>query len=226
MTSSGEHLPLALFLTTVVPDAVGLGVNGGQRYGPVNPIEAVGFLGAAALVLVVTAVVLRVPRGSAPDRSPRWFLAGAAAVAAAAIWMGGPVLWALQQLPFYSDNFIGRATSVFGFLGAALAGIGLDRVLRWVAINRQPSPEDAQETKFRSGACPNHPVTRSDGGAAGRRHLRSHRGSRGLRVRSLGRHDALPPASSARTRVLLVVAVVAVLLIRFARRCPVQRVPR
>ena len=148
---SGKHLPLALFLTTVVPDAVGLGVNGSQQYGPLNPIEAVGFLGAVALVLMVTAVVLRVPRGSAPDRSPRWFLAGAAAVAATVIWIGGPVLWVLQQLPFYSDNFIGRATSVFGFLGAALAGIGLDRVLRWVAIDRQPSLEDAQGTEFGSG---------------------------------------------------------------------------
>jgi hypothetical protein len=110
----------------------------------------VGFLGAVALVLAVTAVVLPVPREGAADRSPRWFLALAAAVVAAAIWVGGPVLWALQHLPFYSTNFIGRATSVFGFLGAALAGIGFDRVLRWVALSRQPSLDDAQETEVRS----------------------------------------------------------------------------
>ncbi len=42
------------------------------------------------------------------------------------------MLAALQYLPFYSTNFIGRASSVFGFLVAALAGIGLERVLRWV----------------------------------------------------------------------------------------------
>jgi hypothetical protein len=128
-------------------------VEGSQRYGPVNPIEAVGFLGAVALVLAVTAVVLRVPRGAIPDRSPRWFLAVAAAVAAAAIWVGGPVLWTLQQLPFYAENRIWRAQSIFGFLGAALAGIGFDRILRWVAIHRQPSLDAAQETEVRSGGA-------------------------------------------------------------------------
>ena len=149
----GEHLPLALFLTTVVPDAIGLSVNSSQRYGPVNPIEAVGFLGAVALVLAVSAVVLRVPRGAAPDRSPRWFLGVAAAVVAAAVWVGGPILWALQHLPSYAKNFIGRATSVFGFLGAALAGIGFDRLLRWVSPDRQPGPDDAQEPEARSGGA-------------------------------------------------------------------------
>ena len=87
-----------------------------------------------------------------PDRSPRWFLAVAAAVVAAAIWVGGPVLWALQHLPFYSANFIGRASSVFGFLGAALAGIGFDRLLRWVTSGRQPGPDDAQELRSERSA--------------------------------------------------------------------------
>ena len=139
---AGLHMPLALFITTVAPDAVGLSVNGTPRYGPVNPIEGVGFLGAVALVLAVTAVVLRVPGGTTPDRSPRRFLAVAAAVVVVAIWVGGPVLSGLQLLPFYSTNSIGRASSVFGFLGAALAGIGFDRLLRWVAIRRESGPDD------------------------------------------------------------------------------------
>ena len=148
---AGANLPLALFVTTVAPDAVGLSVNGAPRYGPINPIEAVGFLGAIAMVLAVTAVVLRVPHGVRPDRSPRWFLAVASLIAAAAIWVGGPVLWVIQQLPFYSDNRIWRAQSVFGFLGAALAGIGFDRILRWVAVSRQSDPDSAQVSDVRSG---------------------------------------------------------------------------
>ena len=138
---AGKHLPLALFLTTIVPDAVGLDLNDSPHYGPINAIEAVSFVGAVALVLAVTALVVRLPRGGAPDRSPRWFLAVAAAVLAAALWVGGPILWVLQQLPFYSTNFIGRARSVFGFLIAALAGIGFDRLLRWVGVDRWAEPD-------------------------------------------------------------------------------------
>lgn len=135
----GRHLPFALLVTAVAPDAVGLSVNGSEPrwYGTVNAIEAVGFVGAVAVVLAVAALVLRLPRGAAPERSPRWFLAAAAAIAATAIYVGGPVLAALQYLPFYSTNFIGRASSVFGFLVAALAGIGLERLLRWVEFHRR-----------------------------------------------------------------------------------------
>ena len=50
------------------------------------------------------------------------------------------MLAALQYLPFYSTNFIGRASSVFGFLIAALAGIGLERLLRWVEFRRRIRP--------------------------------------------------------------------------------------
>lgn len=138
----GRHLPFALLVTTVAPDAVGLSINNEPRwYGPVNPIEAVGFVGAVTLVLAVAALVLRLPCGAAPERSPRWFLAGAVAVAGTAIYVGGPVLAALQQLPFYSTNFIGRASSVLGFLVAALAGIGLERLLRWVEHRRGPASD-------------------------------------------------------------------------------------
>lgn len=130
--TSGAHLPAGLLLTSVVSDAVGLCVSG-EQYGRTNPIESVGYLGAAAVVLAVCAVVMRLPRGAAPDRSPRVFLAVAGAFVVVVIWVGGPSLSALQTLPFYSANAIGRAQSVFCFVGAVLAGIGLDRLLRHVA---------------------------------------------------------------------------------------------
>ena len=152
----GRHLPFALLVTTVAPNAVGLSVNGSEPrwYGPVNAIEAVGFVGAVAVVLAVAALVTSQPHGAAPERSPRWFLAGAAAVAATAIYVGGPVLAALQYLPFYTTNFIGRASSVFGFLVAALAGIGLERVLRWVEYRRGCARDERGERREpRSGAA-------------------------------------------------------------------------
>ncbi len=134
-TTAGVHLPLGLFTTTVAPDSVGLCV-GGQSYGSVVPIEAVGFLGAAAVVLALCALVVRLPVGGAPDRSPRVFLAVALVVLVVLIWVGGPLLGAVQRLPLFSSNSITRAQSVFGFLGAALAGVGIDRLLRWISARR------------------------------------------------------------------------------------------
>lgn len=122
----GEHLPLGLFLTTVAPDTVGSCI-GGERYAATNPVEAIGFIGAAAVVLAVSAVVLLPAQR---DRSPRMFLAVAAAVVVVLVWVGGPLLVALQQLPLFSSNSITRGQSVFGFLAAALAGMGLDRLVR------------------------------------------------------------------------------------------------
>jgi hypothetical protein len=63
------------------------------------------------------------------------------------------VLAALQYLPFYSTNFIGRASSVFGFLVAALAGIGLERVLRWVEYRRRTAPDERRDGREPPGGA-------------------------------------------------------------------------
>ncbi len=123
----GHHLPLYTALTVIDPYAVGTCV-GGVRYGPVNPIEAVGFLGAAAVGLAAAALVLR--RRAAGDTVPTTFFAVAAAILAVGIWVGGPVLTALYSLPLWSTNFIGRAQSVLGFLVAVLVGVAFDRLVR------------------------------------------------------------------------------------------------
>ena len=125
----GHHLPLYSAFTMIDPYAIGSCV-GGVRYGPVNPIEAVGFLGAAAVGLASAALVLR--RRAVGDTVPTAFFAGAAAILAVGIWVGGPVLAALYALPLWSTNFIGRAQSVFGFLVAVLVGVAFDRLHRGV----------------------------------------------------------------------------------------------
>jgi hypothetical protein len=141
--SAGVHLPLGLFLTTVVPDNVGTCVAY-QTYGPTIPIEAIGFLGAAALVLVLCAVLIPLPREAAPDRTPRIFFVVALVVVVILVWLGGPLLAAFQRLPFYSTNSITRAQSIFGFVGAVLAGIGIDRLVRGLAARRGGSVERPQ----------------------------------------------------------------------------------
>ncbi len=145
--SAGVHLPLGLFLTTVVPDSVGTCVAY-QAYGPTNAIEAVGFLGAAAMVLVLCAVLVPLPGSTTPDRTPRVFFAVALVVVVVLVWLGGPLLAAFQKLPFYSTNSITRAQSVFGFVGAVLAGIGIDRLVRGLAARRR-EPDGAARARPR-----------------------------------------------------------------------------
>ena len=145
----GVHLPLGLFLTTAVPDSVGTCVAY-EAYGPTNPIEAIGFLGAAALVLAVCAVLIPLPRGAAPDRTPRLFFVVALVVLVVLVWLGGPLLTALQKLPFYSSNSITRAQSVFGFVGAVLAGIGIDRLARGRAARRDGEPDERPPRRLAS----------------------------------------------------------------------------
>ncbi len=125
----GRHLPLFTAFTVIDPYAVGSCV-GGQKLSTIVPIEAVGFIGAAVLPLAVAAAVLR--RRSVSDAVPTAFFVVAAAVLGSALWFGGPTLAALQVLPLWSTNFIGRAQSVFGFIVAVCAGAGLDRLLRGV----------------------------------------------------------------------------------------------
>ena len=147
---SASHLPTGMFLTAGVPDTVGLCV-GGEVYGPVNPIEAVGYIGVAALVLIVVSLVLRVPRTAGSTTAPRLFLAIALAAIVGAIWVGGPFLRVLQELPFYGSNPISRGQSVFAFVGAALAGLGFDSLLRR-ARSRRTDTETAGQGRLRRRA--------------------------------------------------------------------------
>ena len=135
--SPGPHPPLGMLATSVAPNVFGTCI-GGAKFGPVNPIDGTAFLGIAALVLVVCAVV--VPGGfeARSARTSTNVLVGILAGSVVLIWIGGPALSLLQRLPGYDSNNIGRADSVFGFAGAALAGIGLERLLgrgraRWTA---------------------------------------------------------------------------------------------
>lgn len=133
----GQHLPLYTAFTVIDPFAVGSCV-GGQKLSEIVPIEAVAFIGAAALPLAVAAGVLR--RRSSTDAVPTAFFLAAAAILGTAMWLGGPALTALQSLPLWSTNFIGRASSVLAFLVAIAVGAGFDRLVRGGA----PSSGDAQ----------------------------------------------------------------------------------
>jgi hypothetical protein len=102
----------------------------GLGRGPQNPVEAIAFVGAGALVLVCCALAVRLRRSDVAPWDARGLLAILLIATASAVWLGGPVHKALLLLPFYSSNSIARGTVIVGFLAATLAGIGLERLLR------------------------------------------------------------------------------------------------
>ena len=138
--TAGSHNALSTLFTAVVPNAGGY-CTGGRSYAATNPIEAIGYVGVAAAVLAVVAVVTG-RRGGAPRAvAARGYLAAALVVIVTLGWFGGPLLVAAQQLPVFSNNAIGRIRSVLGFVVGALAGLGYDALRRRLAA---PGPDSAR----------------------------------------------------------------------------------
>nr|WP_277602119.1 YfhO family protein [Nocardioides sp. KC13] len=132
-----EAKDTSLMLTILAGDAYGTCVDM-RWYNEGNAIESVSFLGAGALVLAVAALVIR-------QRDRRRGVSVLLGVCLAAvgwlIWVGGLPLDLLQKVPGYDINSFNRANSIFGFLGAALAGIGLERLMQRAEADTAPPRE-------------------------------------------------------------------------------------
>lgn len=129
--SPESHSPMISMVTMLAPDAFGSTNPTGEAgswYGLGHPIEELSYVGAAALLLVVVAIAARRRAGLPPF--VRGFFVAAAAIAVVLVFFGGPLLTALQQLPVFDTNRIGRARSLVGFFLAVLAAIGLDALVR------------------------------------------------------------------------------------------------
>lgn len=165
----GESAPLDTLLTLVSPDAFGTCV-GGEVRGVHNPIETIAFVGAAAVVLSVVAVLWSGRRGRTDDRAAG--VAGFFVIAAATVvvvgWLGGPLLAALQVLPVFSNNSIWRIRSILGFVLAVLAAFGFERLVRHVSRARpggsDPGPPGPPGTSDDERIDADHPSPRAVGG--------------------------------------------------------------
>jgi hypothetical protein len=124
-----RNLGLASLVTGVAPTALGLSSNGpdAHYFGPHNQVEAISFVGATTALAAVIALCLAAPRAMPPG--VRGAMAAAAVGLGAATFAGGFPLRLLQQLPVFSDNFIGRTRSILGFTVAVLAALGLQAVM-------------------------------------------------------------------------------------------------
>jgi hypothetical protein len=147
--SPGEHLNVNDLVTSFAPWAYGVvGFNTGQPMWSHdnNFVEASSYVGVAALVLAVVALV-RARAGR--SRLPR--AAWISLVVANGVWLlliyGGAPLALLQHLPVFSSNFVGRARSVLGFLFAVLAATGFDLLL-----HREPGTARARRQWWVPGA--------------------------------------------------------------------------
>lgn len=129
-------LPVASALTMVAPWSLGT-INGNdpvQFVLSTNMVEAVAYLGAAAVVLVFVAAALpRRGRRLLPVGAWVFFVAGTVAWTEL-IYLGGAPLALFQKLPvlrsLFDQNFIGRARSILGFLLAVLVAVGFELLLR------------------------------------------------------------------------------------------------
>lgn len=150
---SGEAkagLPAGGLVTAFAPNANGLcTVNRSGAavvHGPVNPIELVAYVGAAALVLAVVGAAVSLQHPRADRRRATAYFVVAAAVIVTLGWVSPGARSLVASLPVFAGNFIGRIRSLLGLVAAVLAGIGFD----W--LTRRPRP-----------------------GTGGRRPLRDHR---------------------------------------------------
>ncbi|WP_194908560.1 YfhO family protein [Catenulispora rubra] len=132
-----QTLPVSSLLTSVAPFSFGTV----DARDPIqflltntNFVEAVSYLGAAAVVLLLAAVAMP-RRGRALMPAGGWvFFIVAALMWIELIYVGGPPLGLVQKLPvlrsLFEQNFIGRARSILGFLLAVLVAVGFELLLR------------------------------------------------------------------------------------------------
>jgi hypothetical protein len=122
----GGPLPTKSIVTLVFPNAFGQGEIS-PYLGPLSYFDIQSFAGVAVLGLAAISII-RLP----PSRlvlGARSYFAAAAAFLLVAVYFGGPALPALNLLPFYSTNPVGRMRVVIGFCLAVLAAIGTEALV-------------------------------------------------------------------------------------------------
>jgi len=131
-------LGTAPLVTAWVPD-VAFEQSSGVAWGIRNPVEEYSYIGIAAVVLVAAAVLIRpaLQQVDTVDARVRrrttgvvWIALAVLALGVVIVYLGGPVLAAVRELPVFDTNPIGRARCVPLFLAAALAGVGFGRLVQ------------------------------------------------------------------------------------------------
>ncbi len=94
-----------------------------------NPVEASSTVGLVALALIGLVAVRGAAPGSMASRPVSRFFLPLGLVVLVGVFLGGPVLGVLHQLPFLSGNSFGRSRFLLALALALAAGLGLERLL-------------------------------------------------------------------------------------------------
>ena len=121
-------------ITLLVPHAFGTPEDH-VYYGIRHIVEIQSFVGAVALVLVLAAAVWFTR--ARVSRRVHAYLWVTLIVSVVLIYVGGPLLTAIQAVPLVGANAIGRLRSLLGLLLALLAGIGLQALADTVTDRRR-----------------------------------------------------------------------------------------
>lgn len=124
--SSTMHLPFVFLSNAVLPWSTGT-PDGQLQWGGANSVESFSYLGAAVVVLVAVGLALRSRRQARTGMLP--FFVISLVVAVIAVYLGGPLLGAIQNLPIFSNNPVARLRVMIGFFTAVVAAFGLQVVL-------------------------------------------------------------------------------------------------
>lgn len=146
-------LPVASLITAVVPNANGSCIYPVGYYGVNNqPIEAIAYIGAAALVLAVAGAACGMTYPRSLTRSARGYLSASVVVILIIGWFSVSVRLGTNHLPVFAGNFIGRIRVLLGFCLAVLAGLGFEALVR-ARARRSRAPEQSR-TRSRRLAWP------------------------------------------------------------------------
>jgi hypothetical protein len=121
--------PLQMLATSIFPNVWGTRSDG-VFFTTTNPIESNAYIGGAAVLLVLVALLM--PRVPSAPRGVTGFFASVLALGILLIYVQGPALAWVGQLPVFANNPPGRIIAVVLLAAAILAGIGLDALLRQV----------------------------------------------------------------------------------------------
>jgi hypothetical protein len=132
--TSDIHIAWSALSTAVVPGILS-GPNDPVWGGSGNPIERFSYLGAATVVLVGAAFVVRSRRRTV--RAVKLYAIVAAGICALLIYGGGPVLALAQRFPVFSNNYVGRLGLMLGFFIAVCAGYGFNQIQEPVTFSEE-----------------------------------------------------------------------------------------
>lgn len=135
-----HHLALPELATAISGRFYGAPQDHDWWYPDDNAVEITATMGLVALALLGSLVVgLRAPRRAVPDRAVERFFLPASLVLLLAIYLGGPVLWLIQRLPFLDETLFSRALFLLNLCVALVAGYALDRALDRARDSSRPA---------------------------------------------------------------------------------------